>query len=58
MGMFEIFRGGDNLWYFRLKARNGKIIAQSEGYCNKSGALNGINSCRENAVDSGTVYKI
>ena len=26
-------------WYFRLRARNGEIVAQSEGYHNKQDAI-------------------
>jgi uncharacterized protein YegP (UPF0339 family) len=37
---------------FRLKARNGEIIAASEGYKAKAGCLNGIESVRKNAVEA------
>ena len=37
---------------FRLKARNGEIIATSEGYKAKAGCLNGIESVRKNAPDA------
>lgn len=49
---FEIFTGRRGLWYFRLRARNSKIIAQSEGYTQKKGALNGIQAVRDCAEDS------
>lgn len=39
---FECFRAADGFWYFRVKAGNGKIVAQSEGYHRKAGCLNGI----------------
>lgn len=42
MGKFEIFKGIDGNFYFRLKAENGEKIAHSEGYTSKQGALNGI----------------
>ena len=29
---FEVFRGADGRWYWRMKAANGETIAQSEGY--------------------------
>ena len=32
----------DNLWYWHLKARNGKIVAQGEGYTTKAMCLKGI----------------
>ena len=37
---------------FRLKAKNGEIIATSEGYKAKAGCLNGIESVKKNAVDA------
>ncbi len=40
---------------FRLKAKNGEIIATSEGYKAKAGALNGIASIGKNAPDADTV---
>jgi uncharacterized protein YegP (UPF0339 family) len=33
--IFERFAG----WYFHIKAKNGKIIAQSEGYKKRAGAI-------------------
>ena len=49
LGKFELFTAKNGKWHFRLKARNGEIIAISEGYDTKSGALIGIDSVRENA---------
>lgn len=40
---------------FRLKARNGEIIAVSEGYKAKSSCQNGIESVRKNASDAEVV---
>ena len=40
---------------FRLKAKNGEIIATSEGYKAKAGALNGIASIGKNAPDAEVV---
>lgn len=42
----EIFRRlgmRGRLWFFRVRARNGRIIAQSEGYRNRGDALQTIN---------------
>lgn len=47
---FELFKGDDGEFYFHLKARNGEILLQSEGYKSKSGAVNGIESVRKNAA--------
>ncbi len=46
---FEMYvdKGGE--FRFRLKARNGKIIAISEGYTTKASCENGIDSVRKNA---------
>jgi len=41
--MIEIFRSKKNKqYYFRVLAKNGKVIAQSEGYKRKDGAVKGI----------------
>lgn len=42
MGKFQIFKGTNGQYYFRLKAENGETIAVSEGYTSKQGAQNGI----------------
>lgn len=54
-GKFELWtdKGGD--WRFNLKASNGQVIATSQGYSSKAGALNGIESVRTNAPDSPVV---
>lgn len=48
---FEIFPGKQDKFYFRLKARNGETILQSEAYAAKAGAENGIQSVIKNASD-------
>lgn len=45
---FELFRSSGE-WRFRLIARNGKIIAQSEGYKRKCDCLKTIRSIQANA---------
>jgi len=52
---FEIYKDNGGDFRFRLKARNGEIIATSEGYNSKSGCKNGIESVRENAPSAQTV---
>ena len=44
---FEVFRDSKDEWRFRLRARNGHIIAVSEGYSKRVGALKGIESVKE-----------
>jgi len=36
----------DAQWYWSLVARNGEIIASSEGYTSRAGALKGIRAVR------------
>lgn len=49
---FELYQDKAGKYRFRLKARNGKIVGVSEGYNNKSGCLNGIESVRMNALEA------
>lgn len=46
---FEIYTDKAGEFRFRLKAKNGQIIATGEGYKSKSGCMNGIESIRKNA---------
>ncbi len=55
MPKFEIFKGSDGKYYFRLKAANGEIIAHSQGYSTKQGAHDGIASVKKNAPIATTV---
>lgn len=52
MGKFELYKGKDEQFYFRLKAANGQNIGASEGYKEKSSAQNGIESVKKNAPDA------
>ena len=52
---FEMYIDKAGEYRFRLKARNGEIILASEGYAQKAGCKNGIESVRKNAVDSPIV---
>lgn len=49
---FEIFKNKSGEFRFRLKAKNGEIIAASEGYVKKDSCKKGIASVRKNAADS------
>lgn len=49
---FEVYTDKAGEFRFRLKARNGEIIAVSEGYKAKASCLNGIESVRKNAPDA------
>lgn len=52
---FEVYTDKAGEFRFRLKARNGEIIAVSEGYKAKASCLNGIESVRKNAPDAPVV---
>lgn len=45
---FETFKGLDGKYYFHLKAKNGEIVLQSQGYTTKTGATNGVASVKTN----------
>ncbi len=46
---FELYEDKAGEFRFRLKARNGQIIAVSEGYKTKAACENGIESVKKNA---------
>lgn len=49
---FEVYQDKAGELRFRLKAKNGQIIAVSEGYTAKVSCLNGIESVKKNAADA------
>lgn len=55
---FEIYKDKAGEFRFRLKARNGEIIAVSEGYVKKDSCKNGIESVRRNSVDAPVIEPI
>ena len=52
---FEVYLDKAGEYRFRLKARNGEIIAASEGYKAKSSCMNGIASVVKNAPEASVV---
>lgn len=52
---FEVYLDKKGEHRFRLKARNGEVIATSEGYKTKASCLNGIESVKKNAPDAELV---
>ena len=46
---FEVYTDKAGEFRFRLKAKNGEVIATGEGYKAKASCLNGIESIRKNA---------
>ena len=54
---FEMYTDKAGEFRFRLKAKNGEIIAVSEGYKSKASCLNGIESVRKNAAEAEVVVE-
>ena len=52
---FEMYLDKAGEYRFRLKAKNGQIIATGESYKAKAGCLNGIDSIKRNAPESPVV---
>lgn len=50
-GTFEIYKDKAGEFRFRLTASNGQAILASEGYRDRSGCLNGVESVKKNATD-------
>lgn len=49
---FQVYTDKSGAFRFRLRAKNGQIIAVSEPYTTKAGCLGGIDSVRENAMNA------
>ena len=47
---FETFKGLDGKYYFHLKANNGEIVLQSQGYTTKASATTGVTSVKTNGA--------
>ena len=52
---FVMYQDKAGEFRFRLKARNGEIVATSEGYTTKRACENGIESVRKNAPEAPIV---
>ena len=51
-GSFEIYQDDKDEYHFVLKATNGEVIAESQGYKTKAACLKGIESVQRNAPNS------
>ncbi len=49
MGKFEIKQDNAGKYRFNLKAGNGQVILASQGYADKTGCKNGVESVKKNA---------
>ena len=52
-GKFTISKRSNGDFQFNLKAGNGQVILASQGYADKAGCKNGIDSVRKNSPDDG-----
>jgi uncharacterized protein len=52
---FEMYLDKSVEYRFRLKAKNGQIIANGEGYKSKSACQNDIESIKKNSADAAIV---
>jgi uncharacterized protein len=50
---FQVWKGMDGQYHFHLRAANGEIVLQSEGYTRKASAVNGTNSVSVNGPNRG-----
>ncbi len=54
---FEVYLDKKGEARFRLKARNGEVIAASQGYSSKTSCLNGVESVRKNAPEAAVEHE-
>jgi uncharacterized protein YegP (UPF0339 family) len=56
-GKFEIYKDKKGEFRFRLKASNGEPLLASEGYKDRSGAMNGVASVKKNSQEIARYVK-
>jgi len=49
---FQVFKGLDGKYYFHVRAKNGEIVLQSQGYTTRASAVSGEAAVRANGTDS------
>ena len=54
---YELYQDKAGEYRFRLKAKNGQIIAVGEGYVNKANCQNGIASIGKNAPEAPVIVE-
>ena len=55
---FEVYQDGAGRFRFRLRAKNGEVIAVSEGYKAKASCLNGVKSVVRNSAAAEVVSRL
>jgi uncharacterized protein YegP (UPF0339 family) len=56
--MIEFYQDTDGAWRFRVKGRNGEIVAGSEPYASKANAVRGVDDLRRILNDTGTTRMV
>lgn len=54
---YQVYQDRAGEYRFRLKARNGQIVAVSEGYTSHKACMDGVESVRRNAPDAETIIE-
>jgi uncharacterized protein len=52
---FEVYEDAGGKFRFRLKAGNGEVVAQSQAYATREGAVKGCEAVRRAAADAEVV---
>ncbi len=55
---FELYKDKAEQFRFRLKARNGEVVAVGEAYTTKANCKNGISSIMKNVVDAKVIEEV
>ena len=54
---FEIFKGSNKKYYFRLKSNNGQVVLASQGYKDMAGAKKGVAAVKANCKKASAYSK-
>ena len=54
---YQVYQDRAGEYRFRLKARNGQIVAVSEGYTSHKACMDGVESVRRNGPDGETIIE-
>lgn len=49
---YQVFKGLDGQYYFHVRAKNGEILVQSEGYASRANAVSGAGSVTTNGTNN------
>jgi uncharacterized protein YegP (UPF0339 family) len=58
MSEFVVFKSSTGDWRWHLTSRNGEVVAQGEGYVNKTNAMRGVSAVKRNVLAATGPTKI